>query len=489
MPRLSAASTLPQGVSAPGYVPEDHGCGIVHLGLGAFHRAHQAVYTDDALALDGGDWRIIGVSLRSTTAVQELAPQDCRYTLIERGEGAPEARLIGSIARALSGATDMAAVRAALADPATRIVSLTVTEKAYGIDRGSKGIIPAHPSVAADLAAPEAPTGVLGLLVQALAARRKAGVAPFTALCCDNLPENGALLRCGVVDFARRVDPELAEWIAGNVAFPATMVDRITPAQSDATLRDAERLTGYEDLAAIETEPFTQWVIEDRFPAGRPAWEKAGAIFVADVAPYERMKLRMLNGTHSMLAYAGFLAEHRHVRDTMKDPALARLIRRHLGAASATLGPLPGIDFAQYAEDLQQRFANPAIAHETYQIAMDGTEKLPPRFLMPALEVFQGGGDLRPFAFAVAAWMRYALGRTDAGEPYALRDPKEAEIAARIKGLDNAGEIVARLSALPGLMPPALATAPEWREPLAEILATMLGLGVAPAIAQEAARG
>lgn len=486
MPRLSAALTLPDGVAAPGYVPADHGCGIVHLGLGAFHKAHQAVYTDDALALDGGDWRITGVSLRSTGAVEELAPQDCRYTLIEQGEGAPQARVIASIARALSGATDIAAIRAALADPATRIVSLTVTEKAYGIERTTGGADPAHPSVAADLRAPDQPTGVLGLLVQALGARRAAGIAPFTVLCCDNLPENGAMLRGGVIDFARRTDPDLAGWIREAVAFPSTMVDRITPAQTEKTRAEALRLTGAEDHAAIETEPFTQWVIEDRFTAGRPAWEKAGAIFVADVAPYEKMKLRMLNGTHSMLAYAGFLAGHRYVRDTMNDAALARLIRRHLGAAAATLAPLPGIELAGYAAQLQERFANPAIAHETYQIAMDGTQKLPQRLLAPALETLGAGAPLRPFAFAVAAWMRYCLGRSDTGENYALRDPMEAEISSRLRGLDNAAAIIDSLSTLPGLMPPALAGASAWQEPLNDILTRMLRDGVGQAIAREA---
>ena len=203
------------------------------------------------------------------------------------------------------------------------------------------------------------------------------------------------------------------------------MVDRITPAVTAETLSQAQRATALIDLAAIETEPFTQWVIEDRFSAGRPAWNAGGALFVDDVAPYEMMKLRMLNGSHSLIAYTGHVAGHRYVRDVMAQPTLAPLVARHLAAAASTLETLPGVDLDAYAEDLQTRFRNPAIAHETYQIAMDGSEKLPQRILAPAAEVLARGGDIRPFAFAVAAWMRYAHGRTEAGEPYELRDPRQ----------------------------------------------------------------
>ncbi|RYH09229.1 mannitol dehydrogenase family protein [Tropicimonas sp. IMCC6043] len=486
-PRLNASSKLPDTVAMPAYTPAKHGEGILHLGLGAFHRAHQAVYTDDALALAGGDWRILGVSLRSAAPAEELAPQDGLYTLIIRGEGEPRVRVIGSISRALCGKTDIDEIRRALADPSIRIVSLTVTEKGYGIDRAAGGADPDHPAVAADLASPDAPTGVLGLIVQALKARRAAGTPPFTVLSCDNLPENGVMLRGGVVDFARRLDPELADWIESAVAFPSCMVDRITPARTDATIADAERLTGHSDAAVIETEPFTQWVVEENFPAGRPAWDKAGALFVKDVAPYEKMKLRMLNGAHSMLAYSGFLAGQRYVRDAMADPDLRTLIERHLSAAAATLDPLPGIDFGEYAQDLSARFANPSIAHETYQIAMDGTQKLPQRVLGPALAALQAGQPVRPFAFATAAWMRYCLGRKDDGETYALRDPLEAEIAARIGTADTAEAIFTSLAALRGVFPEALMAAPEWRGEVVGALAGMLESGVPAAIHTEAA--
>ena len=328
--RLSLAvldQVLP-GVRRPSHTARSKaGPGIVHLGVGAFHRAHQAIYTDDALAAEGGDWRITGVSLRGTDIADALNPQDGLYTvLIPGSNGSSEARIIGSIAQVITARRQPDSVLAALVAPATRIVSLTVTEKAYGIDRSSGQVLPDHPNIAPDLLAPTAPSGPVGLIVEALRRRRAAGSPAFTVLCCDNLPKNGSLVRGGVLDFAARVDPGLRDWIATAVAFPSTMVDRITPSVTDATLSLAERVTGLIDLAAIETEPFTQWVIEDRFSADRPAWDAGGALFVDDVSPYETMKLRMLNGSHSLIAYAGYVAGHRYVRDVMAQPTFAPLV-------------------------------------------------------------------------------------------------------------------------------------------------------------------
>lgn len=483
---LATLASARSGVMRPGYDPAGHGVGIVHIGIGAFHRAHQAVYTDDALARSGGDWRIAGVSLRSTDIVDALNEQDGLYTLLTRGGEGTSARIVGSVARALAAARDVEPVFAALADPATRIVSITVTEKAYGIDRAAGDIDETHPSVAADLGSPRAPAGVLGILVEGLRRRRAAGHRPFAVLCCDNLPENGELLRAGVTGFARRVDPDLAEFIAAEVAFPSSMVDRITPAASQETYAEAERLTGLRDRAAIETEPFTQWVIEDRFPLGRPDWEAGGALFVEDVAPYEQMKLRMLNGSHSMLAYSGFLAGREYVRDVMADAALARLVRRHLAAAAATLRPLEGIDRAEYAEALMARFANPAIAHATYQIAMDGTEKLPQRIAAPTVEALDQGLPVRPFAFAIAMWMRYCLGRTEDGETYDLRDPRGDAIRAAVDAAGGAPAALAgELLALPGVFPERLRK-DDFRPLVVECLERIMGDGVAPALEAEA---
>jgi len=485
--RLSAAAQPLAGHSVrwPDYRPEETGIGIVHLGLGAFARAHIAAYTDGAIAADGGDWRITGVSLRGEDVANALDPQDGRYTLIERGER-PEARIVASIAGVVAGEGLSARVLAAISAPGCRIVSTTVTEKGYGLLR-SGGCDVSHPAVAADLQNPASPTGVLGLIAQGLALRLADGLAPFVVLCCDNLPENGPLLRAAVIDFARRAHgAALADRIAADVAFPSTMVDRITPAATERTYADAEALTGYEDRAAIETEPFSQWVIEDHFPGGRPSWEKAGALFVPDVAPYEKMKLRMLNGSHSMLAYAGFLSGKTYVYDVMADPALSALVRRHMAAASATLSAV-AMDLDAYAASLCARFSNPAIAHETRQIAMDGTQKLPQRIFAPALETLAEAGDPAPFAFATAAWMRYVLGRDDEGRAYPLNDPREAELRATLAGIgmENAAAIFSALAAIPDFLPRPLAEG-AFADAAVLRLERMLSQGMAKVIAAEA---
>ncbi|WP_246333091.1 mannitol dehydrogenase family protein [Aureimonas mangrovi] len=478
--RLTAASafTVP-GVETPGYAPEQHAVGIVHLGLGAFHKAHQAVYTDAALAAEGGDWRILGVSLRSPDAAAAMNPQDGRYTLLVRGEDGPKARIVGSVSQVLVAPHSPETVIEAIARPQTRIVTLTVTEKAYGLDPATGGLDAAHEAVAKDLAAPESPHGVVGFLVAGLARRAGNGAGPLTLVSCDNLPHNGGVLKRLVLEFAGQVRPEITSWIEANVAFPSTMVDRITPAATERTLADAKALTGFDDAAAIETEPFTQWVVEDDFAAGRPAWEAGGAIFVDDVAPFEMMKLRMLNGAHSLIAYAGFAAGYETVSQAMEDEALVRLVERQMRAAAASLPPMPGIDLDAYHADLLARFRNPSIRHLTYQIAMDGTQKLPPRIFAPLGE----GVEPAPFAFVLAAWMRYALGLHEDGATYALRDPREGEIAARLAGVPReAGAIFEALATLPGWMPAVVSGNAAFREGVVAHLRSILADGMRTAV-------
>ncbi|AAV95006.1 mannitol dehydrogenase family protein [Ruegeria pomeroyi] len=478
---LAGLDGLPKTVRCPAYRREDHGPGIVHIGLGAFHKAHQAVYTDDALAAEGGNWRIIGVSLRSTAPATELGRQDGLYTVIERSVEGTSARVIGAIAAAYSLGRDRQAVLDALCDPSTRIVSLTVTEKAYGIDRKTGGIDRNHPAIAADISDPDNPQGVAGLLVWALSRRRDAGTPPFTVLCCDNLPESGSMLRALLVDYARLAAPHLVDHITNAVAFPSTMVDRITPARTPATLALACDLIQHSDAAAIECEAFRQWVIEDDFPTGRPAWEAGGALLVRDVRPFEDMKLRMLNGTHSMIAYAGFLAGHKYVRDVMADTSLAVLVERHLKAAATTLDPLSGVDFSAYAAELRARFSNPHLEHETYQIAMDGSEKMPQRIFAPALDALEKGQPLDAFAFATACWLRYLMGRTDGGHAYALRDPRETEITAALTGAATAEDILSSISRLPGILPQRLEESATWRRLVINMTTELLS-GDIPAV-------
>ena len=484
-PRLTHLEQVTGGVR-PAYVPQDHGCGIVHIGVGAFHRAHQAVMTDDALGQGGGDWRIVGVSLRSKQIAEDLNHQNGLFTVIERDGTGAKARVIGSVAHVI--AADPAETLAALCDPAIRIVTLTVTENGYGIDRASRMPDRTVPTVAADIANPDAPSGVLGLLVAAIARRRAAGHVAFAVLSCDNLPENGALLRDGVAGFARATGrAELADWIVANVAFPCSMVDRITPAATPDTVQTAATLTGCTDLAAIETEPFSHWVIEDQFPNGRPAWEAGGAIFVRDVAPYEKMKLTMLNGTHSMLAYAGFLTEKPFVRDVMADRDLSVLVRRHMMAAAGVLGTLAGVDRNDYAAALIARFSNPAIAHETRQIAMDGSQKLPQRIFRPAVIALDRGQNVRPFAFAAAMWMRFCLAQKDDGTSYPIVDPRADEIAAALAGCARgADDISTALHGLPNFIPSRLALDDQWRSQVSECLGVILEQGCQSALTQEA---
>jgi fructuronate reductase len=464
------------------------GAGIVHIGIGAFHRAHQAVYTHDAMAAEAGDWHIIGVSLRSTEIVDALNAQGCGFSVIERHPDGPKARKITSMTHAIAAARDVAPVIAALADPAIRIVTITVTEKAYGIDRSGK-VQRSHAAIKHDLENIDAPSGLVGILVAGLKRRKDAGLRPFTIVSCDNLPANGHLLRAGVIDFAQQINPDLGQWIAENVSFPSTMVDRITPAATAQTFADAKRLIGHDDPAAIETEPFSQWVIEDDFPDGRPAWEKAGAILVKDVEPYELMKLRMLNGSHSLIAYVGQLGGYRYVRDAMANDMFAKLVARHMENAAATMPSLPGIDFAEYGAELVARFRNPEIAHETRQIAMDGTEKLPQRIFAPALQMLNAPEQLGTFALCFAAWLAVMRTRINAADSRAaaqsLNDPRAEDIVAALGEDQEAAAIYDRLADLQGWMPKGLQESVAWREAVIARLSVLLLEGADRAIAQE----
>ncbi|MGO7987683.1 mannitol dehydrogenase family protein [Rhizobium leguminosarum] len=473
--RLQTLSGLAPTAKLPAYDRNQLKSGILHLGPGAFFRAHFAPFTDAALAAEGGDWGIEVASLRTADVADHLNEQDGLYTMLIRDTSGTVAQVIGPILRAHVATRNPAGLLDRLEDPAIRIVSLTVTEKAYGMDTATGGLDLNHVDVAADLANRHAPRGVIGYLVEGLSRRRAKGIAPFTPLSCDNLPSNGAVLKRLVLDFAERVDPPLRRWIEENVPFPSTMVDRITPASTEATYQDAERLTGRQDLAAIETEPFTQWVIEDHFANGRPAWDKAGALMVTDVSAYEKMKLRMLNGAHSLLAYLGYIGGYEFIRDVMDDAALAALAYRHMHAAARTLDAVPGIDLDAYASELIARFANKAIAHRTYQIAMDGTQKLPQRLLEPASEALAHGDRAETYAIAVAAWMRYAIGEHGNGERYELRDPRAGEIAALIADIPRTGlAISAALFTLPGLFPAALTAHRAWAQDVADKLEILI---------------
>lgn len=473
MERLGAKFAA--GVQRPAYDREALTPGIVHIGLGAFHRAHQAVYTDDALAVEFGPWGIVGASLRSVEIARDLRAQDCLYSVVARAPSGDRARVIGSILDAVPATQERERLLSLLSDDAIRLATLTVSEKAYGIDPSTGGLDPDHPSVKADLANPRAPCSAIGLIVGALARRREARLAPFTVLCCDNLPANGRIVRRLTLEMAERRDPALAGWIAAEGRFPSSMVDRIVPAATDETRALAARLIGKCDAVALETEPFTQWVVEDAFVSGRPAWEAGGALFVADVGPYEKMKLRMLNGSHSLIAYLGQLHGLELVRDVLARPEHAARVRAHMEAATATLDPVPGIDLALYRDQLLARFASPSIAHRTAQIAMDGSQKLPQRIFAPAMEVLAAGGEAEAFACVTALWLAY-LRRTKHAD-----DPRAAELRTAAEKSLASETLSAPFFAIPGLFPTPLVAAESWRARVDAHLATLAGADGRPA--------
>lgn len=406
--RLSGATAdrLPPGVDRPGYDPTTQATGIVHLGLGAFHRAHQAVYTDAAMEMGDTDWRIAGVSLRSATVRDELAPQDGLYTVTERLGDGRRTRLVGAIGRVLVAPEAPGAVVAALAAPATRIVSLTVTEAGYL--RGADGALNRdNPALAADLAGGP-PQTVYGFLAAALAKRRASRLPGLTLMSCDNLSENGPRLAALVAEFLDDANPALARWFEMECACPSTMVDRIVPAPTDAERDEVARALGVRDDAAVFTEPFRQWVIEDRFAGPRPRWEAVGATLVADVSAFEAAKLRMLNGAHSALAYIGLSLGHAFVHEAVGDPRIRPLVRSLiLGEAAPGLRPAPGQDLEGYAADLFDRFDNPALQHRLAQIAMDGSQKIPQRWLTTLKARQRVGADCPALRVALAAWLTH----------------------------------------------------------------------------------
>ncbi|HEY5795607.1 MAG TPA: mannitol dehydrogenase family protein [Bosea sp. (in: a-proteobacteria)] len=436
-------SSLPGTVRRPAYDRSQLTPGIVHLGLGAFARGHLCEYTEDALELEFGAWGVTGASLQRPDQRDRLTPQDGLYTLLKRAPAGPELRIIGCVGEVLVAPESPTALITRLAAPETRIVSLTVTEKGYCHDPATGRLKADHPDIVHDLSHPHVPRSAVGIIVAGLKARRAAGLGPFTALSCDNLPHNGGVLRGLVRDFAALSDDGLSQWIEANGAFPATMVDRIVPATTEADIAEVAGLIGLEDAAPVIGEPFRQWAIQDVFAAGRPAWERVGAQMVLEVAPFEFMKLRMLNGAHSSLAYLGYLAGHETVADASGDAVLARFLQGLWAQIIPTVPAPQGVVLADYAEALLARFRNPAIRHRTWQIAMDGSQKLPQRLLGTIRDRLKAGAPIDHLALGVAAWMRYVSGTDEKGAAIDVRDPLAAEFATRAKA---AGRDAAALS-------------------------------------------
>jgi len=440
------------------------GIGIVHLGLGAFHRAHQAAYLESVLERNGGGpWAICAANVRSNRQiVNALTAQGGRYHLASwRDRDHVEVREIRSILRALFAGDDKRALFDFLTAPTTRIVTLAVTEKAYGLKAASGELDTDNADIAHDCREPRQPVSVPGILVEALRRRRLAGVRPFTVLCCDNMPANGRRTRLAVTELARRVSPELAAHIEDEVAFPSSMVDRIVPAVTPESRQKLAALIGHDDPVAVATEAFSQWVIEDTFPQGRPDWEPDGVEMVNDVAPWEAMKLRLLNGAHSLLAYQGLLRGFTTVAEAIADPGLSAELDKFWREAGSSLTAGLPTEPKRYTAMLLERFRNDSLDHSLRQIAMDGSQKLPQRWLAGALANLERGRPVGATAAAVAAWLAYVRGEDAAGRIWAVDDPLAARLAACHRG--SPADSVGALLGFGDVFPARLAEHPEFR--------------------------
>lgn len=399
---------------------------IVHIGFGAFHRAHQGIYTNEMLEKTGSDWGICEVSLFSgDQLISDLRKQNHLYTVVEKGADDTVIKVVGAVNESLHPTFDgINTIIEKMAEPQVSIVSLTITEKGYCVDHSSGKLDSDNPQIVSDLNNPTQPKLALGYIVQALKLRKERNIKAFSVMSCDNVQENGKVAKSAVVGFAKLLDRELSKWIEVNVSFPCTMVDRIVPAATKETLDEITQLVGVQDPCAIACEPFRQWIIEDNFVNGRPDWNLAGAQFVVDVVPYEEMKLRMLNGSHSFLAYLGYLGGYQHISDTMTDVNYRKAAFDMMVKAQAPSLIMPvGTDLDSYAMLLINRFTNPSLKHKTSQIAMDGSQKIPQRMSGSLRYHLQNGSDFKWIALGIAGWMRYISGIDEKGNVFEIHDP------------------------------------------------------------------
>jgi fructuronate reductase len=454
---------------APAYDPQAHGVGVVHLGIGNFHRAHQALYFDELLARDGGDWRVTGVSLRSADVKRRLAPQDYLYTVVDSDQEA--GRIVGALADILVAPDDPGAVIAAIADAGVAMITLTITEKGYCTVPGSSRLDLEHPDIVADFASPDRPRSALGYLVAGLERRVRTGRPLPTVVSCDNLRSNGAVLLEAIVQHASARSGALAELLARELCCPSTMVDRMVPATEAADLAfEAERL-GYEDQGLVRTEPFRQWVIEDRFAGARPALEPLGVAFVDNVTPFELNKLRLLNGSHSFIAYIGMLLGFRYVHEVVAHPiafqAVQTLMREELAPTLAEQDPA---QLRAYCDTLLARFGSPFLRHALEQIGADGSQKIPVRWL-DALAWRLARHEPAPLLiFGLAAWLAHFA--SAAGPKFA--DPRRAELMAIARLQDDPIKLVNAFVQIPGLLGRDFALSASFKTELAAVIAALL---------------
>lgn len=424
--------------------------GLIHFGPGAFFRGFNAVFTSEVMQVEGGDWGICAVSLRSSDIRDKLVTQDYAYTSVTLDPQKAEHQVIEVIQNILVAPESPKAVLDAMISSDVKIVSMTITEKGYCHNPANGDLRDDDADILHDLEHEDNPRTAIGLLVHALNQRRIKGLSPFTVLSCDNLPNNGALTKNIVLAFANKVDRELADWIHRDVKFPSTMVDRITPATTDKDVDALLDIAGYYDVGCVVHEPFRQWVIEDDFVDNcRPNWNLSGAQFVKDVEPFELMKLRCLNGTHSALAYLGYLAGYETVFEAVSDEDFAGFIDRlWTEEIIPTLPKLDGIDLAAYCADLKKRYQNSEIRHLTWQIAMDGSQKIPQRILGTIRDNLRSGVSISGLALVVAAWLRYVGAVDEQGNDIDVKDPLAVELKTTSQSHDLPEDKVKALLAL-----------------------------------------
>ena len=480
-------------IQTNGYDAREISTGIVHIGLGAFHRAHQALYTHETIAATGEyHWGICAANiLGGQELVHELAAQDNAYTVTEmNADGSRTVKLATAMHESLAVEEDRRPLLDVMVKEEIRIVSLTITEKGYCLNPATGKLMTDNALIAYDLENPEHPRSALGLIVTALARRKEAGLKPFTVMSCDNVPDNGKRAREAVIQMAEAMNPELAKWVEAEVAFPCTMVDRIVPAMTEQNFADVKEHLGIEDKGAIVTEAFRQWVIEDNFTMGRPQWDKIdGVSFVADVLPYEEMKLRMLNGSHSILAYLGYLAGYETIDACMQDENYLKVTRHYMNnEAAATLEMPEGSDLAGYAELLIERFTNPGLKHRTWQIAMDGSQKVPQRWLNAARTLLAEEKSFASIALGIAGWIRYAGAIDEQGQTIEVLDPMAAELKALADShRDNSEAMVKAFMGLEQVIDPALAANETFVAAVTIAYQTLMAKGAKQAMAELAA--
>lgn len=422
-------------VPALEYNPQDLECGIVHMSVGGFHRSHQAVYLDKLLGLFPDNWMICGIGLLPSDKenIETLNNQDNLYTVLERSAKEDKAKIIGSMKEAIHAPSNPELVLQKMARPETKILSLTITEKGYCYDK-SGNLDQKNAHIQADLKSLNRPTTALGYVVSALGMRKQNNIAPFTVMSCDNLPGNGDLTRKLVLQFAELVDKDLAQWISDEVCFPNAMVDRITPVTTQDTIDLARDKFFIDDKWPVVCEDYIQWVLEDKFNNGRPPLEEVGVQLVEDVEPYEKMKVRLLNGSHSALSYISYLMGYREVDKAMADPLISKFVRLYMDQDITPCVPdVPGVNLDEYKDKLIERFANPAISDQVQRLAEDGSQKIPNAILPCISYQLEHGGSIKYASLALAAWFYYLIGVDEDLKPIEIKDPLADKLSSRMK--------------------------------------------------------